>query len=592
MKKFLINIRKETNTINIIEQSKEVETLDNENLFLLFVGKILNRKKLLMLLPISNRKILDSNLLLLAYQKWGISLLKQIEGSFSLIIHDKNQKKLYVAKDKIGIQPLYFTKMNNMLTIGSHIKAFQKVKGLLLNINPNALGNYLQFGYILQPQTIFKECYKVQSGEYISFDLSKQEINQQKIKYWTLESIYNEEKNSENETVILNKAHTLLQEAVEENTCHGTYGLSLSGGYDSSTLAAISQKQSSKKIDTFTIGFHENKINEAPHAKAIAAHLGTSHHEHYFTATDALEFIPKMSEVYDEPFADHASSPTMLTAELLKKHNITNLIAGDGGDEVFATAEDVHFFGRIDNSPTFLKKILSLPLECIPIGKVPFLKNHNNLPKKLDKLKKVLRAKNIPEMIQSRNTLFLEQELKTHIKGYTQAIQTSFDDIQFGEHAETVDEIIGTYFKTTMVDGELVKSYAAMNNQGITLSTPFLNTNLINYMAKVPASIKIKNGIKKHLLKEISNLYIPKQLMDRPKCGFSIPLSSWMRNELKDILYSQINNKRLDEDNIFYTTSILNIRNQFYAGNEAYRYKLWRIFIFQLWYENFTRSKK
>ena len=589
MKKFLINIKKETKNINIIEESNEVKTLNNNKLFLLFLGEISNRKKLLTLLSINDTNILDINLLLVCYQKWGISLLKQLKGSFSLVVHDKDNNKLYVAKDKIGIQSLYFTTMNNAITIGSHVKSFQKIKGLALDINPNSLGNYLQFGYILQPQTIFKECYKVQSGEYISFDLNTH--HQQKTKYWTLGSVYKEEKTTQDETTILNKAHNLLQEAVEESTRDSTYALSLSGGYDSSTLAAISQKQSAKKVDTFTIGFQENKINEAPHAKAIAAHLGTNHHEHYFTAKDAEELIPKMCTVYDEPFADHASAPTMLTAEILKKHKITNLIAGDGGDEVFATAEDVDFFGRIDNTPTFLKKILALPLESIPMGKVPFLKNYNNLPKKLDKLKNVLKAKNISEMIQARNTLFLEQELKTHIKGYTQALQTSFDTIEFGKHAQTVDEIIGTYFITTMTDGELVKSYASMNKQDIKLSTPFLNTNLINYMAKVPASIKIKNGVKKHLLKEISHLYLPKQLMDRPKCGFSIPLSSWMRNELKDILHSQINNKRLDKDNIFYTASIINIRNQFYAGNEAYKYKLWRIFIFQLWYENFTHSK-
>ena len=549
MKKFLLNINKETKNINIIEQSHKTETLDNDKLFLLFLGEISNRKKLLNILNITNTEILDVNLILACYQKWGITLLKQLEGSFSLIIHDKNKNKLYVAKDKIGIQSLYFTSLNNSITIGSHVKAFQEIKGLQLDINPNSLGNYLQFGYILQPQTIFKECYKVQSGEYISFDLTTHDYT--KTIYWTVESIYSEEKTLQSEADILNEAHTLLQKAVEESTLNGSYGLSLSGGYDSSTLAAITQKQSANKIDTFTIGFHENKINEAPHAKAIAAHLGTNHHEHYFTATDALELIPKMCTVYDEPFADHASAPTMLTAQLLKANNITNLIAGDGGDEVFATAEDVHFFGRVDNTPTFLKKILSMPLEYIPMRKVPFLKNHNNLPKKLDKLKNVLKAKNISQMIQSRNTLFLEQELKTCIKDYTQAIQTNFDDIEFGRNAQTVDEIIGTYFKTTMTDGELVKSYASMNKQGITLSTPFLNTDLINYMAKVPASIKIKNDIKKYLLKEISHLYLPKQLMDRPKCGFSIPLSSWMRNELKDILYSQINIKRLDKDNIF-----------------------------------------
>lgn len=479
--------------------------------------------------------------------------------------------------------------MKDKITVGTHVKSFQKVKELELTINPNSLGNYLQFGYILQPQTIFKECYKVQSGEYISFDLNTHHT--QKTKYWTLGSIYKEKKTTQDEATIFNKSHSLLQVAVEESRRDSNYALSLSGGYDSSTLAAIAQKQSSKKVDTFTIGFEESEINEAPYAKAIAAHLGTNHHEHYFTAADALELIPKMCTTYDEPFADHASAPTMLTAELLKKHNIENLIAGDGGDEVFATAEDVHFFGRIDNTPTLLKKILTLPLEYTPVEKIPFIKNYNNLPKKLDKLKNILKAKNISEMIQVKNTFFLEEELKTYIKDYTQAIQTSFDDIEFAEHAQTVDEIIGTYFITTMTDGELVKSYTAMNQRDIKLSTPFLNTNLLNYLAKVPASIKIKNGIKKYLLKEISQLYIPKQLMERPKSGFSIPLSSWMKKELKDILYSQINKKRLDKDNIFYTSYIINIRDQFYAGNDAYKYKLWRIFIFQLWYENFTDSK-
>ena len=590
MKKFLINIKKESKSINIIEQSHKTATLNNDKLFLFFLGEILNRKKLLLLLNISDIKILDIHLILVCYQKWGISFLEKIEGSFSLLIQDKLQNKLYVAKDKIGIQSLYFTTLNNAITIGSHVKSFQKTKGLQLDINPNALGNYLQFGYIIQPQSIFKECYKVQSGEYIAFDLSTHDY--EKTKYWTLTSLYNEKKTLQGESTILNNAHTLLQKSVEESCKSTSYGLALSGGYDSATLAAIAQKQSTRKIDTFTIGFHENKINEAPHAKAIAAHLGTNHHEHYFTAKNALELIPKMCEVYDEPFADHASAPTMLTAELLKKNNLTSLIAGDGGDEVFATAEDVHLFGGMANTPTFFKKIISLPLSYIPLEKVPFLKDYNNLPKKLDKLKQVLKAKNIAQMIQSRNTLFLEQELKTHIKDYTQAIPSSFDDIEFGKHAQTVDEIIGTYFITTMTDGELVKSYTSMNHQGIKLSTPFLNTDLVNYMAKVPASIKIKNGIKKYLLKEISYLYLSKELLDRPKCGFSIPLSSWMKNELKDILYSQINNKRLDEDNIFYTSSIIHIRDQFYAGNEAYKYKLWRIFIFQLWYENFTLQKK
>ena len=197
----------------------------------------------------------------------------------------------------------------------------------------------------------------------------------------------------------------------------------------------------------------------------------------------------------------------------------------------------------------------------------------------------ILSAKDIPQMILARNTLFLEQELKSQIKEYVQPISTSFDEIEFNGYSECVDQIIGTYFKTSMIDGELVKSYSAMNSNDIRLSVPFLESGLIDYMAQIPSSIKIKDGIKKYILKEISYKYIPKELIERPKCGFDIPFSSWMKNELKDILFAQVNEERLTKDNIFYTSSILNIRDQFYAGNDIYKYKLWRIFIFQLWYE-------
>lgn len=574
MKTFLSTLQKQNNHFSILQQSKNIHLVEQEELLILFTGK--------------NISTLDE--LQIAYQTEGINFLKKIKGSFACVIYDKVKNQLFIAKDKVGIEPLYFAYTHSSIIIGTHLNQFKEVENFETIINPNSVANYMQFGFILQPNTIFKECYKVCSGEYICFDLNKKTYKS--TKYWELESYYLNPKSLISEKETLENVHALLQESIEESQKNSHYGLSLSGGYDSSTLTAICQKQSEHKIDTFTIGFHENKINEAPHAKAIAKHLGTNHHEHYFTAKDALELIPKMCKVYDEPFADHATSPTMLTSQLLKENHVDNLIAGDGGDEVFATAEDVHFFGHLQNSPQLLKYLIAQPLNLIPIDKIPYLKEHNNLPKKYNKLMKLLLAKNIPQMIQIRNTLFLEKELHAQIKNYEQPLITSFEQINFQGSAECVDEIIGTYFKTTMVDGELVKSYAAMNHMDISLSTPFLNTKLVEYMATVPSSIKIKNDIKKYLLKEIAHQYIPKELLARPKCGFDIPFSSWMKNKLKDILYSQINKERLDKDNIFYTTSILNIRNQFYAGNDAYKYKLWRVFIFQLWYENFMLSIK
>jgi asparagine synthase (glutamine-hydrolysing) len=574
MKMFLATFQKQDNNFLILQQSEEIEVLDQKELLILYCG---DQKNIL-------------NELLNNYKTKGIDFLKKLEGSFSCLVYDKIKNQLFIAKDQVGIQPLYFSSTENHIVISSHLKAFNKLENFEPIINPHAVGSYMQFGFILQPNTIFKNCYKVCSGEYISFDLSQDIYTS--TKYWELESCYSKERTRESETEILKKSESLLQKAVEKSTQASQFGLSLSGGYDSSTLTAICQQQHQNKIDTFTIGFHDDAINEAQHAKAIAKHLGTNHTEYYFTDSDALELVPKICKIYDEPFADHASTPTILTSHLLKENKLSNLIAGDGGDEVFATAEDVYKLNLLDNIPMPLKKILVKVINYLNISNIPYLKNLNDLPHKQNKLLQLILANNIPQMIYSRNILFMDQELQMSIKNYTKAIETSFDSINFLEHTSTLDQVIGSYFKTTMVDGELMKSHASMNYEGIKISTPFLDIDLIQYMTQVPPSIKIKNHVKKYLLKEIAHQYIPKKLIDRPKSGFVVPFASWMRGILKDNLYIQINKKRLDKDNIFYTSSILKIRDQFYAGNNTYQYKLWRIFIFQLWYEDFTLSEK
>jgi len=272
---------------------------------------------------------------------------------------------------------------------------------------------------------------------------------------------------------------------------------------------------------------------------------------------------------------------------LIQQKSIHNIFVGDGGDEVFATADDTEFFQRIHRIPHNIRENISLPFKKFPIEKVPYLEKMYNLPTKYTKLLQILSSKNIPKTIEARNILFRESELHLLIQNYSYPSSTTFDEIHFKGHHETVDEIIGTYFKTTMTDGELVKSYSAMNQYNIELHTPFLDEELVAYMATIPSSIKIKNGIKKYVLKEIAHQYIPKHLLDRPKSGFDIPFSSWMKKELKELIYEQINEKRLNQDKLFYTSFIIHIRDNFYQGNDSYKYKLWRIFIFQLWYENF-----
>jgi|GEM_PF-1807765 len=563
----------------------KTDTFDDKKLFLLLNGSINNQSSLHAQLNIKTA-LPVIELLKASYLQWGLTFIKKLKGTFSLMVWDKEQNRLILSKDKTGTLPINFYHSDEIILFGSRLSDFNQAPNFTPHISPEGLATYLQFGYTLQPNTIFKGCYKVKSGHSNHFDLQTKEYFS--TIHWSLESCYQEEKRFPYESKIITQAEQLLQNSIKKlKPKNEKIAVSLSGGYDSSTIAALLQEEESSKIETFTIGFDNESINEAPHAKAIAKHLGTEHHEHYFTAQNALEIIPKLSKIYDEPFADHAASPTLLTNELIKAEGITNLFVGDGGDEVFATADDVHFFERIQTLPYALRRTLINPLKQINLDAIPYLKDHYNLPTKCTKLLQILSAKNIPKMTEARNILFREKELQELIIGYQHPVKTTFDEIEFKGFSETVDEIIGTYFKTSMIDGELVKSYSASNHHNITIKTPFLDASLIAYMAKVPSSIKIKNGIKKYVLKEIAHKYIPKNLLDRPKSGFDIPFASWMKDELKELLFKQINEKRLNKDKLFYTSSIIEIRDKFYNGNERYKYKLWRIFLFQLWYENF-----
>ena len=561
-------------------------SLNQQNIFLFLTGYITNQSSLLSLLNLTSTSLSTIELLNASYNRWGLEFTKKIEGSFAIIIYDKKRQDLILIKDRVGKIPLNYYHTGSMIIFGSRVTQFKELSTFTATINPKNLASYLQFGSILQPNTIFEGCYKVRAGYAKIFNLEKN--NSKEREYWKLEDCYQIPKIISCESDILDNAHQLLQDAINKVPIDRDkpIALSLSGGYDSSTITALLQAQSSTKLNTFTIGFNQKSINEAVDAKMIAKHIGTEHHEHYFTGRDALEIIPNLCKIYDEPFAEYAGTPTVLTANLIKQKGIENIFVGDGGDEVFATADDTVFFQRIHTIPYPIREGLTFPLKKLPIQKIASLNNRHNLATKYKKFLQIISSETIPKTIEARNILFREDELQEMVRDYTIPITTTFDEINFNGYNETVDEIIGTYFKTTMTDGELVKSYGAMNHQNIALHTPFLDEKLIAYMATVPSSIKIKKGIKKYILKEIAHKYIPKPLLDRPKRGFDIPFAEWMRNELKELVYMQINEQRLNKDKIFYTLKIIKIRDSFYQGNDSFKYKLWRIFIFQLWYDN------
>ncbi len=552
-----------------------------------FTGTLYNSNNLKTKLSVSIETD-DALLVLIAYAKWGHSLFEELDGIFAFALFDSKRNTLLLAKDRVSVKPLYYYHDSENFLFGSSLKKLTTFESFDKKLNKPALSNYFTYGYILQPNTIYQNCFKVKSGNYLLFDIDKKTVKEEK--YWDLGHSYDKEKSTLNEKELKAGAKDLLQKSMTKRiNSSENYAASLSGGYDSSTVASILQEQSMTKIKTFTIGFEDESINEAPEAKKIAAHLGTEHIEHYFSAADALKIIPKLSEVYDEPFYDNGAIPTTLLASIASEHSVDTIFAGDGGDEVFATADDIARFDNILSLPQPLRTGAFTILNTINPSVIPFIKESENIPTKYYKFINIIKAKNIPEMVKIKMTLFHPYEIK-HLLNTSDIHYTSiFDDIYFGKHAQSVDKVIGSYFKTFMTDGELIKTTQAFSAQNISIREPYLDHELIDFMARIPSDIKIKDGIKKYLLKNIAYDYIPKPLLDRPKKGFSVPFSQWMKKELNPLLMETLCEENLKKDGILNIKFVINLRDNFLNGKEVYKYKLWSILLYQLWYEKNMR---
>jgi asparagine synthase (glutamine-hydrolysing) len=357
-------------------------------------------------------------------------------------------------------------------------------------------------------------------------------------------------------------------------------GVFLSGGYDSSVVTAILQKDRSEKLKTFTIGFYEEKYNEAPHAKKVAEHLGTEHTEHYCTQKEALDIIPTLCEYYDEPFADVSSVPTILVSKMAREQ-VTVSLSADGGDEIF---------GGYNKYLSNLEKQSQLMSKLKILGK----KNLNNVARymqnsgmrqdsffenKVAKLcfeNKVELQKLIPYFI----TPVSNEKL---IKGYKyQKIKTSFDDIEkINSTLDSFDKMFAIDYKTYMVDDVLHKVDRATMSVSLEGREPLLDYRIIEFVSRLPGDLKIKNGDKKWLLKQITHKYIPKEIMDRPKMGFGIPVDEWLKNELKDYVEEYLSDKY---DDVLDGKELEKIKKLFFLGRVNYQI-VWNILIFQMWYK-------
>lgn len=581
------------------------QPMEFENLVITYNGEVYNFKEIrneLENLGYTFKSNTDTEVVLKAFHKWGINAVHKFRGMFAFAVWDKKKKELILVRDKIGVKPLYWYFKEGLFMFSSELKAFPKHPKFKKQLNLKGLTLYLQYGYITAPYTIFENTYKLLPGYYLKVD-SKGNI---KINpYWEIENFFlkgiaeKEKWLKRNEEELTEELEGLLTESFKlRMVADVPIGMFLSGGIDSSLVCALLTKEG-YRLKTFTIGFYEKKYNEAPYAKKIAQHLGTEHYELYCTPREAYEIIPKLPEIYDEPFGDSSAIPTFLVSKLAKSQVKVSLSA-DGGDEQFCGYTRYIFtFNKITKLANFpLKDLVVKILEILGVDNLYklykifsfILPKYTNTRDKIEKLIKILKEKDPIRAYDTSLKYFLAKDFKNLIK-----IDLPLEDHLFKvktlqkktnlSKSDLLTLLMYYDLKTYLPDDILVKVDRATMEVALEGREPFLDHKILEWSTQLPTELKYKNGKTKYILRKILYKYLPQELVDRPKQGFGVPIYEWFRNELKELYMDYLNREKVDSLGIFNYKEIERMMKLYLEGKGINHHKLWLLFIFQLWQE-------
>jgi asparagine synthase (glutamine-hydrolysing) len=528
----------------------------------------------------------DTEVILKAYHKWGFDAVHRFNGMFAIAIFDRQKQTLNLIRDRAGVKPLYWYQEGDLFLFSSELKSFHEHPDFKKKLNHDSLSLFFKYGYIPQPHTIFSATHKLEAGHILEFSITDLKLKIEK--YWDVIDCYNQPKLNISKEEALTETERLLKSACEYRMISDVpVGVFLSGGYDSSIITALLQSERIEKIKTFSIGFHEEKYNEAPHAKRVANYLGTDHAEYYCTQKDALEILPKLPEIWDEPFGDVSAIPTILVSQLARK-DVTVALSADGGDEVFGGYDKYtnilkhqNILEKIPNKKILSKMINNFyPSSIYPLNKMYKFNRY------LDKTVQLLDAKHEGDTLSLAGCIFTSSEVNILLAGKTKKIITEFDSCtMLDKELLALDKLLAIDYKTYQSDDILSKVDRATMSVGLEGREPMLDHNVIEFIARLDPKLKIHNGKQKILLKEITHKYISKEIMDRPKMGFGVPIDNWFKDELKVYLLHYLDERRLSDEGVFNVEFVVSLRDRYLSGEYVIIKQLWLLLVFEMWRE-------
>ena len=541
----------------------------------------------------------DTETLLAAFVAWGLAeTLKRCVGMFALALWDRKEHMLYLARDRMGEKPLYYGRIGKTFAFASELKALRRIPGFDNPIDRNALALFMQFGYVPAPHSIYCDISKLEPGTTLTVsrsDIAANRILKPEV-WWSIGDVARAgiQDPIEDEAEALSVLEVALNKAVAgQMIADVPLGAFLSGGVDSSTLAALMQAQSSRPVKTFTIGFDEKAFDESSHAAAVARHLGTDHHEIRVSLADAQAVIPQLHALYDEPFADSSQIPTFLVCQAARS-KVTVALTGDGGDELFG-GYNRYFWGqriwnRVGRMPFAMRRIAGQGIQTIPpaiwdrIGRLaPIAARLGDKAHKLGICLQTIRSSD--ELYRSLVTEWPREQELVYGAGN---VRSNLDDAQTIWGVTDLEQRMMLWDMLSYLPGDILTKVdrAAM---GVSLETrvPLLDHRVVELAWRLPLGMKIREGQGKWALRQVLYKHVPRELIERPKTGFAIPVGLWLRGPLRDWADTLLDEQRLRSQGYLDPAPIRERWMEHLSGRRDWTPSLWTVLMFQSWLEQY-----
>ncbi|HEU4653102.1 MAG TPA: asparagine synthase (glutamine-hydrolyzing) [Steroidobacteraceae bacterium] len=573
---------------------------------IVFNGEIYNYRDLrheLMALGSSFKGGSDTEVLLAAVEQWGLErTLERSAGMFAFALWDRLERTLVLARDRFGEKPLYFGVVGRTLLFGSELKALRMHPAWTNEIDRDALALMMQQDYIPAPFSIFKGIRKVLAGAFVRVQVRNDGFRIDEQRYWRPERLFDSEADSATsaEDALASVERALTVSVERQMIADVPLGAFLSGGTDSSLVVALMQKMASQPVRTFSIGFSESEYDESPFARAVAKHLGTHHTEYTVTPRDCLDVIPLLPQIYDEPFADQSQIPTYLVSKLARR-DVTVALSGDGGDELFGG------YGRYRIAMSKWQSLRRVPralraggraiVERIPLGALQLATSPANILARGQ-------AHGIADRLHERSSRWAAATLRDFyrvgLKRWqlphqpvlgVSALDLEMPDAIRLQHADGLKQMM--HFDTCcyLPDDILVKVDRAAMAVSLETRVPILDVDVAKAAWQIPSSILMKDGRGKWVLRELLSRHIPRDLINRPKKGFAVPIARWLRADLRGWASSLLDPYRLRQEGYFDAAMVQRRWRQHLTGQANWHSHLWNVLMFQAWLEKWQGER-